>query len=293
MGIDVIGFKSVKEWEGAWDNFQCKRYKSPLTPGNAWVEIAKIIYYSHEGHYKAPETYYFIGSQGIGLKLEKLLAQPAKLKEQCRSNWAASCENEITSTKSVPLSGKLLEYFDAFDFSIFKSKSPLELIAMHSKSPHHAVRFGGGLPPRPSADPVPSLPTPDESCYVRKLLDAYGEHVGQDIKIPSDLAQHPDLQSDFVRQRERFYAAEALRNFARDTVPDGTFARLQDEIHDGVIDVVESDHASSLHRMRATVTHASVVSIVSNALATASTVKDRQGICHQLANDERLHWKKI
>ncbi len=48
--------------------------------------------------------------------------------------------------------------------------------------------------------------------------------------------------SDYLRQRERFYHAESLKNFARDTVPTGTFDALQDEIYHGVIDVCEDYH---------------------------------------------------
>lgn len=55
----------------------------------------------------------------------------------------------------MPLIGDLLGYFDQFDFSIFRSKSLLELIAQHETTTYHAVRFEGGLPPHPIGDPPP------------------------------------------------------------------------------------------------------------------------------------------
>ena len=36
-GIDIAGFYSHKGFKGAWDNYQCKRYKDPLKPSDVWV----------------------------------------------------------------------------------------------------------------------------------------------------------------------------------------------------------------------------------------------------------------
>ncbi|ENG7108933.1 hypothetical protein ABUO72_005050, partial [Escherichia coli] len=51
LGIDIAGFCSDKGFEAVWDNYQCKRYGHPLRPGDIWVEIGKIIYYSYLGKY--------------------------------------------------------------------------------------------------------------------------------------------------------------------------------------------------------------------------------------------------
>src|SRR5690606_17102472 len=110
-------------FKGPWDNYQCKRYSHPLRPTDIWVEIGKIIYYSHLGEYYVPRKHYFICSMGIGTTLEKLLNDPVKHKAQARANWAKHCSKGITSTKEIKLEGALLAYFDAFDFSIFSSLS--------------------------------------------------------------------------------------------------------------------------------------------------------------------------
>ena len=104
------------------------------------------------------------------------------------------------------------------------------------------------------------------------------------------LKAHQSLEKDFLRQRERFYHAESLRNFARDTVPEGTFSDLQDEVFHGVIDIAESGHADGFERMRATVAQAAQVSTMANPLASVTKSQDRQGICHQLANEDHLTW---
>ncbi len=152
------------------------------------------------------------------------------------------------------------------------------------------LTFGGGLAQRPTPELPPVYPTPIESCYIRQLLDAYGHHTGVEFSNAEELDSHDNLKSDYLRQRTRFYSAESLRNFARDNVPEGTFDALQDEIYYGVIDVCEGDHTTGFNRMRATVAQAVNVGITSNPLTTATKAQDRQGICHQLANEDRLKW---
>jgi hypothetical protein len=61
-------------------------------------------------------------------------------------------------------------------------------------------------------------------------------------------------------------------------------------VFQGVVDISEATHPSGYDRMKATVAQAALVSSTSNALALATRVQDRQGICHQLANEDRLTW---
>ncbi|TBY21690.1 hypothetical protein E0H93_32070 [Rhizobium leguminosarum bv. viciae] len=290
LGVDIAGFCSDQGFAGAWDNFQCKRYDHPLRPGDIWVEIGKIIYYSFTDEYAPPRRHYFVCSQDIGTSLEKLLNNPEELKSKTIENWDKHCLAGITSTETVPLIGALGDYLDKFDFEIFSSRSLLEMISGHSMTGFHTVRFGGGLPPRPNPSSPPDAHQVHESRYIRQLLDAYGDHLGEDVADPASLDLHKGLKKDFLRQRERFYHAESLRNFARDTVPDGTFDALQNEIYHGVIDVCEDTHDDGFKRMKATVAQASTVAATSNPLVSAIQTQDRQGICHQLANDDRLQW---
>jgi len=290
LGVDIAGFCSADGFEGDWDNYQCKRYGRPLRPSDIWIEIGKIIYYSHKGEYVRPRHHYFVCSQDIGTGLEKILNKPADLKAKAKENWDKHCREAITSTALAPLTGGLNEHFESFDFSIFSSRSHVELIEAHSKTGFHAVRFGGGLPPRPDPALPPEELADNESRYIRQLLDAYGDHLGTSINDPAVLDPYNSLKRDYLRQRERFYHAESLRNFARDTVPEGTFDDLQNEIYHGVIDVCEGSHVDGFERMKATVAQASSIAATSNPLVSAAKTQDRQGICHQLANDDRLIW---
>lgn len=290
LGVDIAGFVTDHGFEREWDNFQCKRYDHPLRPSDIWVEIGKIIYYSHIGKFTVPRKHYFVGSQGTGTSLEQLLNNSAELKLRARENWDTCCKSHITSTVKISLTGELKDYFDGFDFNIFKSKSHLELIDTHSKTIYHSVRFGGGLPLRPSVERPPLEPTAIESRYIRQILDAYGDHAGQSFPDPSHLEDRELLKRDYLRQRERFYHAEGLRNFARDTVPNGTFESLQDEIYQGVVDISETDHLNGFERMKATISQAAQIACTSNPLTSSTKTQDRQGICHQLANENRLTW---
>jgi hypothetical protein len=49
MGRDIIAFDTVNPL--IWDNYQCKHYKSGLAPGDIWVELGKLVYYTHNNEY--------------------------------------------------------------------------------------------------------------------------------------------------------------------------------------------------------------------------------------------------
>lgn len=290
LGLDVAAFASDAKFDGEWDNYQCKRYDHPLYPGNIWVEIGKIIFYSHKGEYSPPRKYFFVASRGIGTTLSRLLLKPNDLKTKCRAAWAEHCENKITEKEIVKLEGALLAHFESFDFGIFGSVSVVELIKQHAKTPFHAVRFGGGLPSRPAPPEPPNEPTSDESRYVEQLFEVYSESLAIRVRNGTDLGEHRELQEDFLRQRVRFYHAESLRNFARDTVPTGTFEDLQEQVFQGVVDIYSATNGTGIQKMRATLSQAASITTSSSALAGVTKTQDKQGICHQLANVDKLTW---
>jgi hypothetical protein len=291
MGIDVAGFVDDQRLQGVWDNYQCKHYDRAITPGNVWPEFGKIIWYSFKGEYVAPRRYYFVAPWGAGTKLSRLLSNAAKLREEVIANWAEHIQDKITSTQSVPLDSTLLAYVDTFDFSIFDAKTSLQLVADHSTTPVHTARFGGGLKPRPASGSPPATVAPDESRYVTQLLGAYAEHAGVPVADPSAISL-PKHKDHFRRQREAFYEAESLRLFARDSVPPGTFESLQDDVYDGVIDTHDASHSDGYAKVCAVTKAARDVQITANALITCTKPKDRDGICQQLANEDRLWWKQ-
>ena len=58
-----------------------------------------------------------------------------------RANWDKRCKTKITDKNEVPLTGKLLEYFENFDFSIFNMIPVAEMIKGHANTVFYERRF--------------------------------------------------------------------------------------------------------------------------------------------------------
>ena len=108
----------------------------------------------------------------------------------------------------------------------------------------------------------------------------------------TDLNAWQDLVEHYHRQREYFYHAKSLRNFARDTVPAGTYEELQSEVHAGVVEIEAAEHPDGLVRLNEVTQAAALLPLTANGLISVTKVQDKRGICHQLANEDRLKWKK-
>lgn len=283
-GLDVVGMLASDQMADGYDNYQCKHYDRALAPTNIWIELAKVIFYTMRGDHPIPANYYFVAPKGVGTKLLKLLGKSENLKSGLKDNWAKYCENDITIT-AVKLTNEIADYIEKFDFKIFKSKSLAELVEGHYKTAFHSVRFGGGLPQRLS-HVVPESEQVEETRYTEQLTEAYSDNAKVNI-TRNDLGQYA---MDYQIQRERFYSAEALKNFARDSVPPGTFDELLKEAFDAVYDMSQSDHACGLTRMRAVLTQATAAGFSSSPLLTRILEHDKKGMCHQLANEDKLKW---
>jgi len=292
MGIDIAGFTDSEGLNGVWDNFQCKHYNTPLSPGAVAIEIAKVLWYSFKGDYSPPRKYYFVSPKGCSTKSTVLLKSVGRLHEHIIQNWDERFSKAITKKQAIELDEDFKTYINKFNFSIFSLTKMLEIIDDHRRTPYYAIRFGGGLPSRPKACHPPLKPALKESRYIHHLCKAYSDHMNTEVASLEDLGDDQDLIDHFHRQREFFYHAEALRNFARDTVPTGTFEDLQSEVHAGVIDVESAAHLNGFVRLNAVLTVASQLQLTSNALISVVKIHDRKGICHQLANDDRLTWRK-
>jgi hypothetical protein len=290
MGVDVVATDATTA--SSWDNYQCKHYKDPLRPSDIWVELGKLAYYTHRGDYTCPRKYFFVAPQGAGTKLSNLLKKPQKLRESLLANWDAYCRKDITSTQEIVLDAALSSHIAAMDFSIFEAIPPLRILDGHAKTRWHIARFGGGLPARPAVPDPPLAPVPLEANYVRALLDAYGDHLNQHISGIDDVGSRSDLAEHFGDSRLEFYSAEALRTFSRDTLPPGEFEKLQDEVHAGVKDEVRVDHPDGYRRVVAVVKTARSLRLTGHALHCCMSVRDCGGICHQLANDQKVGWVK-
>jgi len=284
MGRDVIA-SSAEDDASGWVNYQCKHYGHPLMPSDIWLELGKLVYYTYLGEFTVPRAYKFVAPQGAGSTLSKLFNKPADLKTQLIENWDAKCRSSITRTGDVPLTDELNAHLNTIDFSIFGYTPPLRLIDEHRATPWHIARFGGGLPPRPDFTTPPAEPASNEVAYLRKLFEAYSDARGYAASRFADISTELQYVSHYSDSRLEFYSAESLRGFSRDTLPPGSFEELQDEIHAGIRDTLRGTYLHGFQRLLAVVGLARVLQLTSHPLVPRMHIRDRGGICHQLAND--------
>ena len=291
QGIDIAAFKTDKGFAGKWDNYQCKHYDHALYPTDAFLEMGKLCHYTFIKAYTVPEIYYFVAPQGVGTALSKLVrGNHAEFKRQLISEWGKYCESKITSKQKVTLTGKFKEYVEAFDFSLVKDISVLQLLDIHRETPYYHHRFGGGLPSRPVAEKPPYEIAEIEAVYIQKLLDAYAEFLHQNQCSMTDVDENVVLKKHLRNARVHFYCAESLHKFSRDYLEIGEFERLQDAIYTGIENIILSEHKHGFERVKNAVQEAFKIQIDSHPLKERLEPTDRAGICHQLANNNRLSW---
>ncbi|PHR92432.1 MAG: hypothetical protein COA69_08650 [Robiginitomaculum sp.] len=289
FGVDVACFTSNKWFLGEWDNYQCKHYKNSLTPKTALAEIGKLLWHVFSKNLTKPRKYYFFAPKDCGPSLIKLLLDKKKLKSELLNKWDEWCAKSITSTKEVKLEGDFADFVEGFDFSIFEYKPSLQVIEEHAHTPYHSYRFFKTLDGRPMPKKPPIEYAGNETRYIAQLFEAYSDHLGIAVE-DFDATQDQMISRHFLRQRENFYYAEALKLFSRDSVPPGTFEILQNEMLSGVIDIAEETHDDGYRRVKAVTTYAQTLTFPSNLLHQVMQVQDKHGICHQLANDNKLCW---
>nr|WP_165036374.1 ABC-three component system protein [Candidatus Protofrankia californiensis] len=232
-GIDVAAFRTVAAFEGSWDCFQCKHYNRVLYPGDAWPEIFKILRGVAAGDHTAPNRYYFVAPRGCGNTLNKWLHSPGNLKDEFLKELTKG-KAEFLSDVGADVVAEVASLAMTVDFSLFTSMSLTRILEIHKRSPAHAVRFGGPLPERPEVPLPPEEIGEQETRYLQHLLDVYEEKFSLPAGSLDEALKHGLAGSHLRRQRISFYSAEALRVFARDNVPEGTFEALQEEVFDSV-----------------------------------------------------------
>lgn len=289
MGRDVLGF--VAGSPGEYDNYQCKHYDHALRPSDAWLEIGKLCWYSFNGDFTIPRKFYFVAPRGVGPTLARYLGDKELLKSRFKDEWADYCSRSLSKGREIRLEGDFERHVDSIDFGIFGALQPSEVIRAHSETRYHAARFGGGLKKsRPRATPVPEAIAAEELRYVQQLVLAYSEVDGTAIPDAGALAGSSHKEH-FVTQRECFYRAAALEQFERDNLPTSQgFDDLKRQMHDGVVDVHDADYPNGLERLRQTLVASGQLQITNYVLVEYLEIADRKGICHHLANEDRLVW---
>ena len=280
---------------GGWSNFQCKHYDKKLSHTSVFTEIGKCCYYSFIGDYTIPKEYYFVSPCGVSVKVRDLLLNSRELKDELIKNWDKSCMNKI-KTSPTKLEGKFKAFVEAFNFSIFKYISETEFIDQFKKTPHYYKRFGVLVKPRKIFSVAPARIEENELVYIKKILDAYSDHLKSNVDSVAKLHKYPKLEADFNRQRAYFYNAEFLNAYSREifTSELQCFEKLKAEVYHSIIEEIEQDADDGFVRLRNVLKRAELITFSgSNPLSSEAQVMDKKGICHQLANEmDEVKWVK-
>ncbi len=293
MGIDVIAYKDKKTT--LFENYQCKHYAKQLTPAVVWVEIGKMVYYSYTQQINYPEKYYFVAPKGVSAGLKLLLRDPIKLRKGLIDHWEKKCKKEISKKVTIDLTDDLKKHINALDFSIYDSIQPLEVLEDLRGTNVYIERFGGVLPERPEYEKPTSHIKSIEMVYVTQLLDAYSDHSGTRICSLEDLKKNESYLEHFARSRFAFYDAEALERFSRDTLfPNSTlFEDLKEEVYQGVVDLLNLSTEDGYSNVVKVTQEAINMPLDSSPIKMYLTNPVRKGVCHQLANNNKLKWVKV
>lgn len=152
--------------------------------------------------------------------------------------------------------------------------------------------------------PLPTGHVPDhvgkkEKRYTDALMEVYAEAENITSMKEQDLKQYPSYKAHFTRQRNDYFAAEAVRRGTRDFYGDDEeeyFTILLKEIFDGVIDTWEKNFPSGFDRLRE-VLDAAMHAHVDQCWLARDTVwvgnSQKKGACHVLVNENQLDgWVK-
>jgi hypothetical protein len=288
LGRDVAAFTDAQKLDGVWDNYQCKHLERPMLPSVAGPEIAKVMYHIFKKHYRAPRAMLFVAPRDVSTELSDLLNSPTKLKAYIEAHWNSGYAGSITDGETISLKGDLAQFVAAFDFSIFGYYQTSQMIEDHRHTAHWSARFGGLLPPPPPGV-VPTEVQPSESAYLGQLLDVYGEKNGCKFNNCDELAAEADLTADLKLQRERFFQAEAFGRYYRDETEPGTVEDFVEDVFDAIDPVAKLQHPRGYDRLNSCLSQAAQVT-AGGILAPHARPKTKQGVCHQLANTNRVYW---
>lgn len=284
-GRDVIAYTKA----GALEYYQCKHYKSPISPGGFWIEFGKLCYYTFKGDISRPSKYIIFGQHGLGPTMLDLISKPGTINAELINQWDKKCAS-IDSGKAV-MTAKLKAYIKSFDFSIVSSLEPLTFLDQYSKTPMFKIRFGGGVTaPRLVIPKAKSKIQNREIKYTNPLFSVYAEELGTPISDMDSLEKADnELFFHFGDQRDGFYSAESLERFSRDNFPDHNpkpFDELKAEARSVVNNVLTAKRKDSgLERLTASVAAVQLLPFASSALIQEINTIDKCGLCHHLVVD--------
>lgn len=283
-GRDVI----AKDSNDCYIYFQCKHYDHPLNASDMMPEFAKLCYHTFVGTIPIPTEYYILAPYDIGVTLNDLLANHEQINKHLVDSWDDNYGKTVRKDK-INLTSELKCFIEHFDFGIVKTKTMLEVVTEHRKSSFYAFRFGGGLTVRREKFSVPKVVDKNETNYLNKICEAISEKEGIDVHTYDELLEKiPKYDAIIKLNRERFYSAENLKYFASKVfLSNEYFDDLTKQIYYVVSCDVEKSYPNGYERMVSVLGDVNKIELRHNILCKYNLVEtqDRQGICHQIANN--------
>lgn len=289
-GRDVVAYYS----DGLVDYYQCKHYNSALAPSDYYLELGKLCYYTYIKQIPIPKEYYVIASNDVGSSLQDLIDNPSKLLFKLIENWDKYCKTKITKITKIQLDKSFTDYVNSFDFTIIKTYPMAQIVDEYLNTIYGNIRFGGRRLNLPIAMSPTQVIVSDEMQYISALLEAYSEELNIQIDTTETLKAYDNYFKHLNRQRKDYYSAETIRRFVRDTLTDSQqFDVLKEEIYNGIIDIHEQDYDSGYKRLVADLQQAAIINTSKCMLDSKLHCignSERKGVCHMLANDNKLKW---
>ncbi|MGQ7848793.1 ABC-three component system protein [Granulosicoccus sp. 3-233] len=295
QGRDSVGFLTEHRYDGAWDNYQCKHLKKPLSLSAFHVELGKMFYYAQRGDFVLPRRYVFVAPNSAVRDVLKLIDRPSKIGPALLAKWDAYCTTGITKS-GAPLTPEIRIAIEDYTFDkvmLWKSTDIVEQEQMRGLMVEALGLDPGPAPVLRDID-IPAVPGAEEAGYLGQLLRVYGNHRGRPF------ADHDEIMADdayaprITRARRQFLDRKAFRRHFRDNLDNNLIDQVDLDVLDSVQDRYDGyEGKSPYERLLGVIEHAAMVE-VSGPLGKHRRVTPRvkQGACHNHASEGSLQWDR-
>jgi len=278
-----------------WDNYQCKHYAAALNDNDLKKEIAKLCFYTFKKEYPLPQNYYFLAPKGLQPSTHDLIYyKKTELKEQIIRDWSKLVKS-LLPKEAITKASDIQSYIESeVDFNIFSHMSSTTFLEQFRQTNYFAYRFKQRIKMNPDIkiSAPEQIDLKKEKTYVDHIIDAYSEN----SKTKLDADNLPEkYDNHFKRQRRFFYCAAATEKITRDACRnEKPFTDLKEDIYNSIIDTVEDEsHADGYQRLNQCLSNARSCHVShSNEIHEAVDNSAQQGICHYLANENKVKWTK-
>jgi hypothetical protein len=297
QGRDSVGFLTEFRYDGAWDNYQAKQLKKPLSLGDFFSELGKVFYYASEERYTMPRRYIFVAPNSAEGPVLKLIDRPSTIGPALLKNWDTHCKTKIKKPEA-PLTPEIRELINGFSFQnveLWKCSTIIEKPQMRGLMVEHLDLDPGAAPTVRESD-IPSTPGDDEISYINQLLDVFASHRGSDFTDHEAAMADPDYGPKVIRARRQFLERKAFRLHFRDNLDAALLDQVDTDVFDGVYDhYCSHEKGELLKRLLGVMERAASVEVTGPlGKHRRVTPSVKQGTCHHYASKGKqlMRWDR-